>query len=155
MEFVGAGFGDRVDVGAHRVRGRVEIDGGDVVRGDGVRRNRRTGVRQAVGVQAEGIALRQAIDADVVVAAVLARRGDRTVALVGDLDARVEPRDVVDRAVALRVVCSVRPETLVPRPIVVRLNTGDVRVPVTVTASSVPAALPRCASTVATLFSSR
>ena len=102
VELVGARLGDRIDVGTDRVGGDVEIGGGDVVLADRVDRNRRTLVRQAIGVQAVGVALGNAVDADVVEAVRQAGHRDRTVTLVGHVDARVEARDVVDRTVALR-----------------------------------------------------
>ena len=102
VELVGTRLGHGVDVGADSVGGDIEVGGGDVVLGDGVRRNRGLLVGQAVGVEAERITLADAIDADVVVAVVHAVGGDRPHALVQYGDARVEPGDVVDRAVALR-----------------------------------------------------
>src|SRR6185312_1669456 len=70
VELVGARLGHRIDVGADRVGNDVEVGGGDVVFGDRLRRDRCLLIRQAIGVEAERIALGHAIDADVVVAVV-------------------------------------------------------------------------------------
>ena len=102
VEIIGARLGHRVDAGAHAVGGGVEIRGGDVVFGDGVGRDRRALVRQAVGVEAKRVALRHTVHADVVVTRVLAVGGDGAGALVGHRDARIKARDVRDRAVGLR-----------------------------------------------------
>jgi hypothetical protein len=107
MEFVGAALGHRVDRRADGLRRDVEVRGVDVPLFDRVHRHRRTEVRHAVGVEAEGIADVDRIHADVVVAAVLAHRRDRTRTAVGDDDARIETRDVLDRTVRRRHVLEV------------------------------------------------
>ena len=99
MEFVGARLGHGVDVGADAVLGHVVIADLDVVGGDGVGRDRRTGIGHAVAVEAERVVLAQAVHGDVVVAVVQARHGNAARARVGDGDARIEARDVVQRTV--------------------------------------------------------
>src|SRR5690606_33385753 len=74
----------------------------DVVGLDGVDRDRAAGVRHAVRVQAERVALGHAVHGDVVEAVVDAGHGNRTACLVDHGDARVEARHVVDRAAGLR-----------------------------------------------------
>ena len=102
VEFVRAALGHRVDVGADGIGGHVEVRGRDVVLLDGVGGHRRADVRHAVRVQAKRVADGDAVDADVVVTAVLAHRRHRAVTAIGDDDARVEAGDILDRTTRRR-----------------------------------------------------
>ena len=103
VEVVGARLGDGVDRRAHAAaRGHVVVGGGDVVFLDRVLRDRRALGRQAVVVQAEGVARVDGVDGDAVVAEVLAVGRERAAVAVGDHDAGIGAHDVLDRAVGGR-----------------------------------------------------
>src|SRR3546814_1605305 len=70
VELVGTRLGHGIDRGADGIGGDVVIGDLDVVGGDGIHRDRAAGVGHAVAVQAEGVALGQAIDRNGVVAVV-------------------------------------------------------------------------------------
>src|SRR3546814_4365599 len=61
VELVGTRLGHGIDRGADGIGGDVVIGDLDVVGGDGIHRDRAAGVGHAVAVQAEGVALGQAI----------------------------------------------------------------------------------------------
>src|SRR5690606_7674095 len=103
VELVGAGLGHRVD---HRAGGAgdggVVVGDVDVDRLDGVHRDRLAHGREVVRLQTEGVAGVHAVDADGVVARVLATDGQLAARLVGLRHARVEADVVLDVAVDRR-----------------------------------------------------
>ena len=103
VELVGARLGHRVDHGAGTTGdGGVVVGQVDVDRLDRVHRHRLALGRQVVGLQAERVAGADAVDADGVVAGVLAAGRDRTVSLADLRDARIEADVVLDVAVGRR-----------------------------------------------------
>ncbi len=103
VEFIGTRLRHRVDdrAGAAGDRG-VVIGQIDVDRLDGVDRDRLALGRQVVGLQAEWIGSADAVDADRVVARVLAAGGNRAVGLADLRDARIQPDVVLDVAIGRR-----------------------------------------------------
>src|SRR5690606_7506626 len=100
VELVGARLGHRVD---HRAGGTgdggVVVGDVDVDRLDGVHRHRLAHGREVVRLQAEGVAGVDAVDADGVVARVLAADADLAARLVALGDARIQADVVLDVAV--------------------------------------------------------
>ncbi len=128
VEIVGTALRHRVDVGADAAaRGHVEVRGGELVRIDDVRGNRRTDAEQAVRGEAERVAGVDLVDGDAVVAEILAVRRDRAGVAVGDRDARIHARDRLERTVGVHRGFELRVRDVRRQALVVRIEHGHLR----------------------------